>query len=445
MCNFRNKKTVQNSISRCYMTRFTKADLDSEAYAQKLNQMLWGRCKAGKITQTEYTALVENRDINLKRLIAEKNLTLSEARQVRSLIMECRLTMTAAIAVAKKKMTLAEARQVASESDTGDTESRRLKPRLSNKPSNPRQFKKEASFARRTENVSKKEVVRDPSHTQRERGGAAGKGRFLRPKENNLHESRRNQPASGKHLQGYQKGARKEEQVRGEQRQREPLFKTRQNLQENKPQNRPQAEPQPATRQPHIHKKQSMPSRHQAQRLRPQIFRPQTQPEQRYSKGESFAEVQGSEVDYNRTCREGASAAREWGDWREERNIEIRNKQTGKVLPPIPPGQDWHPGMGFLPASEEVESLKVSKSPQQTGPESFLSKTLPSEQKVVGSSQKSPDFKKQILPSQKDSSAPGSTIGPIQNSGLKPKQQRRVFGKARRFVPRKGAGKRPIV
>lgn len=170
MCNFRNKKTVQNSISRCYMTRFTKADLDSEAYAQKLNQMLWGRCKAGKITQTEYTALVENRDINLKRLIAEKNLTLSEARQVRSLIMECRLTMTAAIAVAKKKMTLAEARQVASESDTGDTESRRLKPRLSNKPSNPRQFKKEASFARRTENVSKKEVVRDPSHTQRGAG-----------------------------------------------------------------------------------------------------------------------------------------------------------------------------------------------------------------------------------------------------------------------------------
>lgn len=427
------------------MTRFTKADLDSESYAQKLNQMLWGRCKAGKITQTEYTALVENRDINLKRLIAEKNLTLSEARHVRSLIMECRLTMTVAIAVAKKKMTLAQARQVASETDAGDKEGRRLKPKLSNKPGNPRQFKKETSFARCTETVSKKEVVREPSHPQRERGGAAGKGRFLRPKENNLHESRRNQPAPEKHLQGDQKGTRKGEQVPREQRQREPLFKTRQNSQESKPQNRPQAELHPATRQPHIYKKQTMSSKHQAQRLRPQLFRQQARPEQRYSKGESFAEVQGSEVDYNRTCREGASAAREWRDWREERNIEIRNKQTGKVLPPIPPGQDWHPGMGFIPASEEVESLKVSKNPQQTGSESFLSMTLPSEQKTVGSSQKSPDFKKQFLPSQKDSSAPGSTIGPIQNSGLKPKQQRRVFGKARRFVPRKGAGKRPVV
>jgi|LSQX01.3.fsa_nt_gb hypothetical protein len=430
------------------MTRFTKADLDSEAYAQKLNQMLWGRCKAGKITQTEYTALIENRDINLKRLIAEKNLTLSEARQVRSLIMECHLTMTAAIAVAKKKMTLAEARKVASESDPGDKENRRQKPKLSCKPSKPRQFKKEVSFTKRVENVSQKEVVRDTSHTQRDRGATTGKGRYLRPKENSLHGGRRTQPVFGKYSQGYQKDVRKDEQVCAEQSQREPLLKTRQNFQESKLQHRPQAELKPPTRQPHIHKKQSMPSKPQAQRLRPQFFRPQKQQEpreQRYSKGESFAEVQGSEVDYNRTCREGASAAREWRDWREERNIEIRNKQTGKVLPPIPPGQDWRPGMGFLPASEDVENLKVSKSPQQTGSESFLSKTLPSEQKVVGTSQITPDFRKQILPIQKDSPAPVSTVGPIQNSGLKPKQQRRVFGKARRFVPRKGAGKRPAV
>lgn len=430
------------------MTRFTKADLDSEAYAQKLNQMLWGRCKAGKITQTEYTALIENRDINLKRLIAEKNLTLSEARQVRSLIMECHLTMTAAIAVAKKKMTLAEARKVALESDPGDKENRRQKPKLSCKPSKPRQFKKEVSFTKRVENVSQKEVVRDTSHTQRDRGATTGKGRYLRPKENSLHGGRRTQPVFGKYSQGYQKDVRKDEQVCAEQSQREPLLKTRQNFQESKLQHRPQAELKPPTRQPHIHKKQSMPSKPQAQRLRPQFFRPQKQQEpreQRYSKGESFAEVQGSEVDYNRTCREGASAAREWRDWREERNIEIRNKQTGKVLPPIPPGQDWRPGMGFLPASEDVENLKVSKSPQQTGSESFLSKTLPSEQKVVGTSQITPDFRKQILPIQKDSPAPVSTVGPIQNSGLKPKQQRRVFGKARRFVPRKGAGKRPAV
>ncbi|HQC41859.1 MAG TPA: hypothetical protein PLV91_00105 [Verrucomicrobiota bacterium] len=427
------------------MTRFTKADLDSEAYTQKLNQMLWGRCKAGKITQTEYTALVENRDINLKRLIAEKNLTLSEARQVRCLVMEWHLTMTVAVAVAKKKMTLAEARRVASESGARGKENRRQKPKLPCKPSCPGRSKKEAAFTKRAENVSQKKVVVATSYAQRDQGVSTGEGKYPGLKKSSLQGAKRNQPILGKHSKGCQKGAQRKEQVRTQQPRGELVKKTRQNLKESKLRHRPQAELRPPSR-PHVYKKQSMPSKPQAQRLRPQLFRPQKlhdPREQQCSREESFAEVQGSEVDYNRTCRESASAAREWRDWREERNIQIRNKQTGKVLPPIPLGQDWRPGMGFFPASEGVENLKVSKSPQQTGSESFLSKTLPYEQKVVAPLHKTSDFKKQILPGQKDSSAPVPAAGPIQNSGLKPKQQRRVFGKARRFVPRKGVGKRP--
>ena len=91
------------------MIRFTKADLESESGIQKLHQMLWSRCKAGKISQTEYMALLENRDVNLKRLIAEKNLTLEEARKVRKLVMDYRLTVTVAVDVAKERISLSQA------------------------------------------------------------------------------------------------------------------------------------------------------------------------------------------------------------------------------------------------------------------------------------------------------------------------------------------------
>ena len=415
------------------MTRFTKADLDSEAYAQKLNQMLWGRCKAGKITQTEYTALVENRDTNLKRLIAEKNLTLGEARQVRVLIMESRLTMTAAIAVAKRKMTLADARLASSASTVAKKEERKARPKLSNKQGNSRRLRKGGSSGGRAESVSKKQETVDIS-PRKVKSTSVGKGERSRRQESNAQRGRHKQVDFRKQAKSRQIDSQKDEQPRTEQSQKKTAPRAEQSPQVRAQQSKRQPRPTVASGHPNARPNLPKPSQQPVQRQK--IQHRAAQRRQPYR--ERFAEVQGSEVDYNRTCREESSAAREWRDWREERNIEIRNKQTGKVLPPIPAGQDWYPGMGFLPANEPVKGLKPSKNPQKASSKDFLDGSLDSSPKVS-------DLHKQPSIRQKDASPSASTVWPAQNPGAKPKQQKRVFGKTRRFVPRKGAGKRPSV
>ncbi|MBR6460977.1 MAG: hypothetical protein IKS95_04030, partial [Verrucomicrobia bacterium] len=141
------------------MTRFTKDDLESDAFAQKLNMMLWSRCKAGKITQSEYMALVENRDVNLKRLIAEKNLTLDEAKQVRSLIMKYHLTMTVAINIAKDKITLSQARQVRSPKN-GRTAA--AKPAQKTKKDRPQPSQRKANLPKEKPQMAKQPVAKAP-------------------------------------------------------------------------------------------------------------------------------------------------------------------------------------------------------------------------------------------------------------------------------------------
>ncbi|MBR5606476.1 MAG: hypothetical protein IKW70_08610, partial [Verrucomicrobia bacterium] len=277
------------------MTRFTKDDLESDAFAQKLNMMLWSRCKAGKITQSEYMALVENRDVNLKRLIAEKNLTLDEAKQVRSLIMKYHLTMTVAINIAKDKITLSQARQ-GRLSKAGKTAA--AKPVNKTKKDRPQPSQRKANLPKEKPQMAKQPVAKAPQ-----------KQRLSR----DVPQPKRAEKTVPAQIKSVQKNP--------------PQDKKQRNQKTNQ---QPQAER-------HFQKPTHHNKGHEGHHDR--------------DRWESKKEPQPYEVYYDDGIGAPASAGmrfygsghekesdRQWRDWRDERNARIRSQQTSEALPPIPPG-----------------------------------------------------------------------------------------------------------
>ena len=437
------------------MTRFTKDDLESDAFAQKLNMMLWSRCKAGKITQSEYMALVENRDVNLKRLIAEKNLTLDEAKQVRSLIMKYHLTMTVAINIAKDKITLSQARQ-GRLSKNGKT--------AAAKPVN--KTKKDRSG--RT-----KETSSDPAGAQ--------KGKKVRPQ---LSQRKANLPKEKPQMakQPVAKAPQKQRLSRDvpqPKRAEKTVPGQIKSVQKNPPQVKNQKN-QKTNQQPQAEKRFQKPTHHNKSH----------EGHHDHERWEPKKEPQPYEVYYDDGIGAPASAGmrfygsdrersdRQWRDWRDERNAQIRSHQTSEALPPIPPGQDWYPGMGFRPADDPP----VSYTPAAPAENKTVSRepAAPARPRPVSQEQTSnrPDFKKnrnelrrknwhgdrrkaqmprrdmeirrevqaaeaQHQKQMKPEAGNTNPAAAVFRGNAHPSMGRHGFSHVRRFVPRKNAGKRP--
>ena len=416
------------------MTRFTKDDLESDAFAQKLNMMLWSRCKAGKITQSEYMALVENRDVNLKRLIAEKNLTLDEAKQVRSLIMKYHLTMTVAINIAKDKITLSQARQGRLPKN-GKTAA--VRPVNKTKKDRPQPSQRKENSPKEKPQMAKQPVAKAPQKQRLSRD-------VPQPK-------------------------RAEKTVPGQIK----------SVQKDPPQDKKQKNQKPNQQSPserHPQKPSHHGKRHEGHHDR--------------ERRESKKEPQPYEVYYDDGIGAPASAGmrfygsdrersdRQWRDWRDERNAQMRSQQTSEALPPIPPGQDWYPGMGFRPADDPpvsytpaapAENKTVSGEPaaparprpvsqEQTGnrPDfqknrnEFRRKNWHGDRRKAQMPRRDMEIRREVQAAeaqrQKQMKPEAGNTDPaaaVFRGNAHPSMGRHGFSHVRRFVPRKNAGKRP--
>lgn len=414
------------------MTRFTKDDLESDAFAQKLNMMLWSRCKAGKITQSEYMALVENRDVNLKRLIAEKNLTLDEAKQVRSLVMKYHLTMTVAINIAKDKITLAQARQGRKNGKTAAA-----KPGNKTKKDRPQPSQRKANSPQEKPQKAKQPVAKAPQKQRLSRD-------VPQPK-------------------------RAEKTVPGQQK----------SVPKNPPQDKNQRNQKP-NQQPQAEKRFQKPTHHNKSH----------EGHHDHERWEAKKEPQPYEVYYDDGIGAPASAGmrfygsdrersdRQWRDWRDERNAQIRSQQTSEALPPIPPGQDWYPGMGFRPADDPpvsytpaapAENKTPSREPAapvrprpvsqeqtnnrpdfQKNRNEFRRKNWHGDRRKTQMPRRDMEIRREVQAAeaqhQKQMKPEAGNTNPaaaVFRGNAHPSMGRHGFSHVRRFVPRKNAGKRP--
>lgn len=355
------------------MLRLGRADLESEAGAQRLNLMLWDRCKAGKITQSEYMSLVDNRDVRLKKLLVERNLTLNEARLVRQLVMEYQLTITGAVAVAKEKMTLEEAQRKQAEvalREQKNREERKRKATLKAQSAAAQKAKREG--LQRTAAQAGKRVVQNrqaqrtpcPKNDENEVNNAPDTSR-------NVQKTPTRQPLQGTHQSNRQienKPLQPQKQAPDQKAQR-PNAQRPQALPLHSQQNvagmakeklTPQARSSRSTihsaHHPFHQQEQSQISgnrRTQASVVPRRIQQKQTVQNRNFDRNEYSG---------NSLYSDDITTSQQWRDWREERNIRLQEKQ--KNLQPIPPGQDWYPGMGFRPADDPPEFARSTPQRQ---------------------------------------------------------------------------------
>ena len=431
------------------MTRFTKDDMESDAFAQKLNMMLWSRCKAGKITQSEYMALVENRDVNLKRMIAEKNLTLDEAKQVRNLVMKYHLTMTVAINIAKEKITLAQGRK-ACQPKAGKTKA--VKP---------------AQKTKKARSGITKEISSDAAGSNGQMVSATKKGKTARPQPS----LRKAKPSQEKPQKAKQPVAREPQKQRPSRdvTQQKRVEKTApgvvKNVQKNQKTNQqPQGEGY-SQKQPHHNKgHHDHPRREEKQEPRPyEVY---------YDDGIG---APASGMRFYGSSRGDAEADRQWRDWRDERNAQMRSQQTSNALPPIPPGQDWYPGMGFRPADDPPASYtpaapaenkpapREQTSPRPVSPEKnnnrpdfqknrneFRRKNWHGDRRKAQMPRRDMEIRREVREAeaqhQKQMNPEAGNKNPasaVFRGNAHPSMGRHSFSHVRRFVPRKKTGKRP--
>ena len=415
------------------MTRFTKDDLESDAFAQKLNMMLWSRCKAGKITQSEYMALVENRDVNLKRLIAEKNLTLDEAKQVRSLIMKYHLTMTVAINIAKDKITLSQARQ-GRLSKAGKTAA--AKPVNKTKKDRPQPSQRKVDLPKEKPQMAKQPVAKAPQ-----------KQRLSR----DVPQPKRAEKTVPAQIKSVQKNP--------------PQVKNQRNQKTNQ---QPQAEKR---FQKPTHHNKSHENHHDREHWEP---KKEPQPYEVYY-DDGIGAPASAGMRFYGSDREKSD--RQWRDWRDERNAQIRSHQASEALPPIPPGQDWYPGMGFRPADDPpvsytpaapVENKTVSREPAaparprpvsqeqtnnrpdfQKNRNEFRRKNWHGDRRKAQTPRRDMEIRREVQAAeaqhQKQMKPEAGNTNPaaaVFRGNAHPSMGRHGFSHVRRFVPRKNAGKR---
>ena len=415
------------------MTRFTKDDLESDAFAQKLNMMLWSRCKAGKITQSEYMALVENRDVNLKRLIAEKNLTLDEAKQVRSLIMKYHLTMTVAINIAKDKITLSQARQ-GRLSKAGKTAA--AKPVNKTKKDRPQPSQRKTNLPKEKPQMAKQPVAKVPQKQRLSRDEPQPK------------RAEKTVPAQIKSVQ-----------------KNPPQDKKQRNQKTNQ---QPQAE---RHFQKPTHHNKGHEGHHDREHWEP---KKEPQPYEVYY-DDGIGAPASAGMRFYGSDREKSD--RQWRDWRDERNAQIRSHQASEALPPIPPGQDWYPGMGFRPADDPpvsytpaapAENKTVSREPAaparprpvsqeqnsnrpdfQKNRNEFRRKNWHGDRRKAQTPRRDMEIRREVQAAeaqhQKQMKPEAGNTNPaaaVFRGNAHPSMGRHGFSHVRRFVPRKNAGKR---
>ncbi len=311
------------------MIRFTKADLESESGIQKLHQMLWSRCKAGKISQTEYMALLENRDVNLKRLIAEKNLTLEEARKVRKLVMDYRLTVTVAVDVAKERISLSQAIKASVRQISRIAKDKKLAPKQMRQKTELRQTPKE----KQTKNQKVRNKIKigpekrdnPPNESEEKKYGRKERSVSASLSKRNFDQVASKQEINQKTSTRPENNKRKSSRLQGKNTSQQQRKHSRWQLKREYRENIGEREVS-----------ESNAAQFYVQEIHQSDVYPYSEPPSK--KEESI---------YDRFAHEEESSVRQWRDWREERNIQLRDQ---KKLPPIPEGQDWYPGMGFRPA-----------------------------------------------------------------------------------------------
>ena len=168
---------------------------------------------------------------------------------------------------------------------------------------------------------------------------------------------------------------------------------------------------------------------------------------------------------------------RQWRDWRDERNAQIRSQQTSEALPPIPPGQDWYPGMGFRPADDPpvsytpaapAENKTVSREPAaparprpvsqeqtnnrpdfQKNRNEFRRKNWHGDRRKTQMPRRDMEIRREVqaveAQHQKQMKPEAGNTNPavaVFRGNAHPSMGRHGFSHVRRFVPRKNAGKR---